>query len=99
MLRTIIVVFTIFTELITCSQQVLVPFSGAVTESSATIIISSPTAATIKIEYSENPDFTGSAGTGEQLPAEGSGYSKHQANVLKPDTCNYCRALMETIDE
>ena len=56
-------------------------------------------AAMVKIEYSENPDFTGSAGTGEQLPAEGSGYSKHQANVLKPDTCNYCRALMETIDE
>ncbi len=41
-LRTIIVVFTIFTELITCSQQVLVPFSGAATESSATITISSP---------------------------------------------------------
>ena len=99
MLRYIIIVFTILAGFTIYSQQVLGPFAGAVTESSVTFIIASPPAAMVKIEYSENANFTGSAATAEQLPGDGSGYTKHPASELKPDTRYYYRAVIETIDE
>lgn len=94
MFKFVTIVFTIFASSVLFGQQVLGPFAGAVTENSVTFIISSPTAVPVKIEYSEDQDFGNSMTTAEQMPQEGSGYTKHLAGGLKSDTRYYYRALI-----